>query len=576
MKQIITLMLSSIILSSCSFHYFGKTPSESGTYPVFTERDTIIGMLDSLRAGYDVTFYDLDLKINPEKKTLVGKVSIHFTALENLDKIRIDLFQNFIIDSMLLDGQPLSFRRNDRAVIVQLSSQMQQGTNHNMMIMYEGTPVEAARPPWEGGLVWKKDKNDNPWIGVACETEGPSIWFPCKDHPSDEPDSVRLRMSVPEGLKVVSNGRLKEHTSGKGEESYTWETHYPINPYNITFYAADFVHFSDTLNTPQGVLNLDYHVLPYNLDVARSHFRQTKEVISVFTDAFGPFPWIKEGFKLVESPFAGMEHQTAIAYGNGYRSNSIQGGDPIIIHEAAHEWWGNAVTVSDYSDIWLQEGFATYAEFIFVEHKLGHKKALEYFAWYLAPWIKNKLPVVGPTNVSYWDHRDNDVYHKGAMILHTIRNIISDDTLFFDIIKTFYHDYAVGAHPVTADFINLVENKTGRSWKTFFDVYLYQAATPFLEWDYTSFAVEEALASGIASGVPVLIAKWSRVPDDFVMPVRFLCTESKIPVIIEVTTKPLVYYLPKTIECNYIICNPEWSYFENKLSKDMTTRFLNY
>ena len=568
MKRHLCLLFFSVILSGCALHDFGHTPKKPGKYPVFTEKDTIKGMLDSLRAGYDVTFYNLDLKINPAEKTLGGNVAVYFTVVNRLNRFRFDLYRNMVIDSMLLDGKPLSYVRNDRAVTVITPEPLVKGSRHIVQVWYGGKPVEAIKPPWEGGMVWKTDMNGKPWIGVSCEYEGPCLWFPCKDHLSDEPDSVILKMTVPIGLQVVSNGLMKIHTVEKDYESYTWETHYPINPYNITFYAGDFVHFSDTMNTGRGVLHLNYHVLPYDLDKAEDHFKQAKEVIRVYTDAFGPYPWKKEGYKLVEAPFAGMEHQTAIAYGYAYKNSSFYGGDYIIIHETAHEWWGNAVTVSDFSDIWLQEGFATYSEFIFMEHKLGHANALERLG-FDALLINNRLPLVGPGQVSYWNYKDADVYYKGAMVLHTIRNIISDDALFFDILRTFYNDYAGGTHPSTNDFINLVEEKTGHSWKTFFDVYLYSTEVPKLIWYYTSFTPEQAEKQGVAPNKSLIIARWSGVPDDFTMPVKISSSGTNKTYVLNVTTAIKIFELPDIMKGELVRCNIERSYFKNVFTGDI-------
>ena len=487
MKRLLFILLAFLLLNGCAiirFPEFGKVPKNPGSYPKFTERDYLIGKLDEDRAGYDVTFYDLDLILDPDNKKLGGTVNIHFRALAELSKIRIDLYKNLDISSLKMSGQEIPFSRNDRAVIASLPDPLVIGRDYIIIVEYDGKPTNAKNPPWDGGVVWKKDENDNPWIGVTCETEGGSIWFPCKDHLSDEPDSVRLRMTVPAGLQVVSNGKMQSHTSNAGSETFTWSTNYPVNIYNMTFYAGKFEHFSDTMLTPQGILNLDYYVLPQNLEKAKKQFIQVKDIINLYARSFGPYPWINDGFRLVEAPFEGMEHQTAIAYGSSYSNRAWLGGDYVIIHEAAHEWWGNAVSVSDFADIWLQEGFATYSEMLFAEHKMGYDNSLLYARYFIAGSIKNKLPVVGPANVSYWNSRDNDVYNKGAMVLHTIRNVLNDSTLFFDILQTFYREHASSSHVTTADFIEVVERKTGTDWDKFFEAYLYRREVPVLYWYY--------------------------------------------------------------------------------------------
>ena len=533
----------------------------------------MVGQLDVYRAGYDVTFYDLNLYLDPNNKILGGKVAIHLRALEKLKTIRIDLNKNLYINGLKLSGNEISFLRNDGAVIASLPDTLVIGRNYILTVEYEGKPISAKNPPWSGGVVWKKDKDGNPWIGVTCETDGGSIWFPCKDHISDEPDSVRLRISVPAGLQVVSNGILESHTAKSGKETFTWSTHYPINIYNITFYAGKYEHFNDTMATEQGILNLDYYVLKENLEKAKEHFRQVKDVISFYSRSFGPYPWMKEGFKLVEAPFEGMEHQTAIAYGSGYSNLRRLGGDYIIVHETAHEWWGNAVTVSDFSDIWLQEGFATYSEMIFAEHKKGYDSSLLYARHWLAGWINNKLPVVGPPNVSYWDNKDNDVYNKGAMVLHTIRNVLNDSILFFDILQTFYREHAASSHVTTADFIEVVERKTGKEWDKFFEAYLYSREVPVLYWYFGSYSNDQESGTDVIKGVPFVVAKWTNVPEDFSMPVRLDCKDGDASVAIEVTTNPILFYLKDMTSCNQLICNKRLSYYRAVTDKSVLEEF---
>jgi aminopeptidase N len=565
MKRLLFIILALFLLNGCAFLRFpdfGKVPKNPGSYPRFGERDYLIGKLGENRAGYDVTFYDLNLILDPDKKKLGGTVNIHFKSLAELSNIRIDLYENLSIRSLKMSGQEIPFVRNDRAVIVSLPDPLVIGRDYIINVEYYGKPTSAKKPPWNGGVVWEKDENDNPWIGVACETEGGSIWFPCKDHLSDEPDSVRLRMTVPAGLQVVSNGIMQSHTSEPGRETFTWSTNYPVNIYNITFYAGKFEYFSDTMLTPQGILNLDYYVLPQNLEKAKKQFIQVKDIIKLYIKSFGPYPWIKEGFRLVESPFEGMELQTAIAYGSSYSNRSWLGGDYTIIHETAHEWWGNAVSISDFSDIWLQEGFATYSEMIFAEHKLGYDNSLLYARFFIAGSIKNKLPIVGPPDVNYWNTKDNDVYNKGAMVLHTIRNVLNDSTLFFDILQTFYREHAASSHVTTADFIEVVERKTGKDWDKFFEAYLYSREVPVLCWYYGSVNKNDCYGTIDRKAAPVVAAKWMNVPEGFSMPVEFYCKEENVSVRLEVTTKPALFYLEDMTICSKLICNKRLSYFD--------------
>ena len=320
-------------------------------------------------------------------------------------------------------------------------------------------------------------------------------------------------------------------------------------------------HIADTMSLSQGTLNLDYYVIPENLERAKEHFRQVKDVINIYSAAYGPYPWINEGFKLVEGPFEGMEHQTAIAYGSGYEDLPWLGGDYIIVHETAHEWWGNAVSVSDFSDIWLQEGFATYSELVFAEKKKGYDTALIYANYWLAATVKNRFPLVGPADVSYWDYKDGDVYGKGALILHTIRNILNDSTLFFDILQTYYSEHAAKSHVTTADFKEVVERKTGKNWDKFFEAYLYSRKVPMLKWYYGSYDFGRETGMETGYSVPFVAAKWINVPEGFSMPVTLNCKDSNLSETINVTTVARLYYLKKFRSCDQLSCNMKRSYF---------------
>ncbi|MFN8239456.1 MAG: M1 family metallopeptidase [Bacteroidales bacterium] len=575
--SILLLLPLLVLLNSCAalmgIHDFGEVPKKPGKYPAFREKDYLVGTLDEDRASYDVTYYDLNISIDPAKKLIGGDVSIYFRILTATDNMRIDLYRNLDIASIKLNGKELAFTRKDRAVYISLGQMMVTGDIGILNVRYSGKPVVARNPPWIGGMVWKEDKGKRPWIGVTCQTEGGSIWFPCKDHISDEPDSVRTTITVPTGLSVVSNGVLKGHVSNGATDTFTWATSYPINIYNITFYAGTFTEFSDTVNTKHGTVKLNYTVLDYNLEKAKTHFLQTKKVIKIYSELFGPYPWVNEGFRLVEAPYEGMEHQTAIAYGSGFQDYSFLGGDYIIVHEAAHEWWGNAVTVDDFSDIWLQEGFATYSEVLFVEKTLGYERSLRYAQYWLGSMINNKRPVVGPRDVSYWDHKDNDVYMKGAMILHTIRNAVGDSTIFFNILQTFYKEHAAGTHVTTDDFVEVVERMTGSEWDKFFEAYLYTRQIPVLKWFFGIYKPDPMKESLGRTSVPFVVAKWENVPDGFVMPVTINSyTAGKIrkeSSRIYVTTKAQVFFMENLNEADQVSCNAKSSYFRPELSKDI-------
>lgn len=511
-------MIALIILaSSCSLTGLNvkkKTPLNPGKYPVFTEADTLRGKNSEYRSGYDVTFYRITIDVNIDDKYIRGHVDIYFTALNDLDTIQIDLYRNMTVNNVMYQSDMLDFQRKYDAIFAAFRETVKQGTHGVLTVYYEGKPVKARKPPWEGGFVWKRDKNKNPWVGVSCELDGASLWWPLKDHLSDEPDSLEMNVAVPEGLFCVSNGRLTAHKKENNQEVFTWKTSYPINSYNATVYIGDYSHFTLTYPAKDTTYNLDFFVLPYHLDVAREHFKQAIGILRFYEDTFGEYPWWRDGYKLVESPYAGMEHQTAIAYGSDYKNCYGAGFDYIILHETAHEWWGNSVSAGDYAEIWLHEGFATYSEALYVEHTKGHDAYLNYLGFY-SMMIENKRPLIGPYDVNYWDYKDGDVYVKGALLLHTLRNAIGNDTTFFDIIKTFYNRYKYSI-TTTKNFIDLVAEKTGKDYQWLFDQYLYDRACPQLEWNYQY---------DYSIGSYEMRYRWKNVRDDFTLPV-LLQTES--------------------------------------------------
>lgn len=493
-----------------------ENPAKPGKYPRFGKEDYLHGTYGEFRKNNDVFFYELNIDVDIENKSLSGWVDMHFKALEDLQTIQIDLVKKLKITSIEQNGQSLKFDRDHRAVFVHLAASLSKGQTTVIRTYYEGVPDPAKRPPWKGGLDWSKTKSGDPWVGVACEGIGPSVWWPVKDHLLDEPDSVLMHITLPEGLFCVGNGRLQKREIDNGKETFTWKTSYNINTYNVTFYAAKYEHFQ--LPYPEGdtTYYLDFYVLPENLDTAKTHFKQSIEIIRYFEKIYGEYPWWRDGFKLVESPYAGMEHQTAIAYGNRYKNESEYNYDHIILHEAVHEWWGNSVSAYDYAEIWLHEGFATYSEALFLESVYGKKKYFDHLRFY-SYRINNKYPLIGPYDVNFWVKEDGDVYFKGALMLHTLRNVLNDDTLFFNIIKTFYDTNKYNT-ATTAGFIKLVKEKTGKDYGWFFDVYLYDRKCPRLDFSY--------MADLSGSG-NTLKYQWANVPDSFKVPIEITINGKK-------------------------------------------------
>ena len=475
-------------------------PKHASKYPKFSESTKLLGNQNTkYRNCFDATFYDLNIFVDDKNKYLKGKVEMYATALSDFDTLQVDLYANMKVNSIHLSsnssqkgeekkGEELSYLRKYGAVFVKMSHQIKAGEKFKLVVDYEGSPLISKKPPWIGGFVWEKDIEKKPWIGVACETEGASLWWPCKDVNNDEPDSVAINITVANDLVAVCNGHLLGKETNRNLTTYKWFVSYPINLYDVTLYVGNFKLLQDSLQSSVShkTLPFNHYVLVPNYEKAKAHLAQAKGQIAFYEKTFGEFPWYKDGYKLIESPYEGMEHQSAIAYGNGYK-NGYQPFDYIILHESAHEWWGNSVTAADFADVWLQEGFATYAEALYVESTQGKEAYLRYLLTYRL-FIANKWPVVGPVGLRYFDYRNSDCYQKGAWVLHTLRTQLNNDTIFFNILKSFQAKYRMKT-VTSQDFINLVNEKSKTDYSWFFNQYLYKRESPFLEyyWDETTF-----------------------------------------------------------------------------------------
>ncbi|SHF86924.1 Peptidase family M1 [Salegentibacter echinorum] len=450
----------------------------------YTEADSLRGSLRPERA-FDVQKYHLKLKVEPEKQFISGSNSISFIAEENLKTIQIDLFENMKVDSILQQGKKLDYNRKHNAVFIDLKEKIETDEKGEIQFYYSGNPIVAKNAPWDGGFVWDKDKNGDPWVGVAVQGTGASLWYPNKDHQSDEPEEVQLDIAVPNGLMNVSNGQfLGEKDLGNGFTEWSWKTVNPINNYNVMINIANYEHFHDTYKN----LDLDYYVLPYNLEKAKKQFAEVKDIMACFYEKMGPYPFEEDGFKLVETPYLGMEHQSAVAYGNeymmGYKGTDLSGTgiglkwDFIIIHESGHEWYGNSITAKDIADMWVHEGFTSYTESIYIECRWGKDDALEYLKG-LRDNIENKETVIGDYGVNA--EGSGDMYYKGSNLLNTIRSIYNDDGLWWNTLRdytaTFKHQL-VNTQQVE-DFFN---HATKVDLQPVFDQYLRHTDLPKLEF----------------------------------------------------------------------------------------------
>lgn len=452
-----------------------------------TRAEILKGGLGPMRTCFDVTSYHLDVRIDPEKKSLIGSSKITFNTVTDFTKMQVDLWSNLGISKITFDDQAeAKYTREFGAVFVELPEEVKAGSTHSVTVYYSGNPIVARRPPWDGGISWEHDTEGNPWVVVTCEETGASVWWPNKEHASDRADNVTISITTPPGLEDVSNGRLKARTVlPDGWVRYDWYVSYPIDNYCVTFNIGKFAHFSDNYVSKDGqALTLDYYVMPENLAKAKEQFKQVKKMLGSFEKYFGDYPFPRDGYKLVESPHTGMEHQSCVAYGNhyadGYRGRaSSEAGlkfDFIIVHESAHEWWGNNVTASDVGDMWIHESFGAYAESLFVEDQFGHAEALRYIN-NKKPNVRNLHPIINEYGV--YRQSDGDQYDKGQLVLNTLRSVLDDDALWFSILRglqvTFGHK-TVSASEV----FGYINKRSGKDLSYFFDQYFKHTGVPTL------------------------------------------------------------------------------------------------
>jgi len=489
--------------------------------PVYTRKDSLRGSLNEYRNCYDIVFYDLYVKIIPLIRTIKGKNEITFKTLKTTDVIQVDLQKNLEIEAILWKNKKLKYSREYDAVFINFPEKLNENDIHKILIIYKGKPIKAKNPPWEGGFVWKKDEENKLFVGVACEYLGASSWWPVKDYLGDEPDSMQINIEVPSNYYAISNGQLIDTQKNKGNVIYKYKIHYPINNYNVTFYMGKYLVTYDTLNSNNQKILLKYYTLPYNKDKFTNYFKQSKIVLNTFIKIFGDYPFILDGYGLVESPYSGMEHQTVIAYGNKiiqhYNNNNdkIVNYDQIIIHETAHEWWGNAISASDMADIWLHEGFATFSELLFYENVSNKKDYLKELIK-IINYIYNLWPVVGNYEVNENTFITNDVYNKGAVILHNLRCIINDDKVFYNMLKQFYQTFKYKTIN-TDTFKNFVNRFSGKNLNAYFKKFLYQTDIPQLKYKFK--VINDTLN---------LYYQWNNVEEGFQMPFSIFTDNGKI------------------------------------------------
>jgi len=474
-----------IILALLTF----PLPDSPGQAPIFTRQDTLRGSITPERSWWDLTYYHLDIVVNPSDSTIKGSNTAMYKVLEPYGKMQIDLQPPMNISKITLGGKELRFTRDGNVFWIEVDQPQEKGKIYSIQIEYGGKPVVAKRPPWDGGVTWKKNSKGLPFIANSNQGEGASMWWPCKDHMYDEPDSMMISVNVPGNLMDVSNGRLRNIEKKKnGTKTYNWFVANPINNYGVNINIGDYAHFSEIFKGEMGELDCDYYVLKENLDKAKVQFRQASMMLKAFEHWFGPYPFYEDGYKLVEAPYLGMEHQSSVTYGNGftngYRGTDLSSSgwglkfDFIIIHESGHEWFANNITYEDIADMWVHESFTNYSEGLYVEYYYGKEAGADYIRGSRMN-IRNDRPVVGLYNVNY--SGSGDMYYKGGSMLHTLRQIVNDDEKWRQILRglnrDFYHQVVKGSQ-----IENYLSEKTGMNLGPFFNQYLRDVRIPVLEY----------------------------------------------------------------------------------------------
>ena len=506
MKNIKQIILIYLLTVSTSVIY--------GQNMKFTHQDTLRGTITQERNWWDLSYYHLSVNVNPSDSSLKGQNTIIYKVLSSYQRMQIDLQEPMQISKASQDGKSLIFKRDGNAYFIDLIKKQIPRNFNEIIIDFEGKPQISKRPPWSGGLSWKRDINNNPLIVTTCQGDGASLWWPCKDHQYDEPDSTLITVTVPKNLTDVSNGRLRSVISNSDHtKTFNWFVSSPINNYCINLNVGDYVNFGEKYNGEKGMLDCNYYVLSYNLDKAKIQFKEVKRMLDALEYWFGPYPFYEDSYKLVEVPYPGMEHQSSVTYGNDYKNGYKQTDesntgwgfkfDFIIVHESAHEWFGNSITSKDVADMWIHEAFGAYSESLFLNFHFGKQACSEYVIGTRAK-IRNDRPIIGPYNVN--TEGSHDMYYKGANILHTLRQVVDNDEKFKSMIRglssTFYHQTVT-----TQQVEKYLADAVGLELTPFFNQYLRDTRIPVFEYTLDK---------------NQLRYRWNKCVDGFNMPLKIL------------------------------------------------------
>jgi aminopeptidase N len=506
-RRVFALLLCGFLSAHPAAQSSAPSPAPAPALHPPTRTDVLRGDYGRYRANNDLLSYRLDVRVDPERKFLTGTNTVRFKMLADDTRIQLDLYENLAIDEIRLGATVLEYERELNSFFVQFPFTLKAGKTYAIDVRYSGSPREQGR---FGGLAFRKDSEGRHWINTACEGEGASVWWPNKDQWRDEVEEMELRVAVPNDLVDVSNGKFVGKTDlGDGYTRWDWHIQYPINNYNVSLNIGNYTHFSDRL----GDLPLDFYVLPGSLDKAKVQFAQARPMVEAFQRFFGEYPFKKDGYKLIEVPYSGMEHQSAVTYGNRFANGYLEKDwtgvgistkfDFIIIHESGHEWFGNAISAADVSDMWIHEGWTTYLEDLYVEHMFGREDALKYINGYRSK-VRNREPIITQRGI----HRSpsQDMYFKGALFLHTLRSVVDDDERWWKLLRELFQQFKY-QNIMTEDLVQFFNARLGRNLTPIFDQYLRRAALPTLE-----------LAFNEKDGT--LAYRWDAAERSFAMPIK--------------------------------------------------------
>ncbi|NRA48429.1 MAG: M1 family metallopeptidase [Phaeodactylibacter sp.] len=486
----------------------------------FGRQDTLRGSITPEREWWDLTYYHLDIKVDPGQRTINGKNTVQYRVLNNGVRMQIDLQPPMKLHSASQGGVPLSFEQDENVYYIDMPKGLEEGQVYELELEYGGKPRVAIRAPWDGGLSWDEDEAGNPFVATSCQGDGASMWWPCKDHMYDEPDSMLISVAVPDSLVEVSNGKLRGiGPSADGYHTYHWYVDNPINNYGVNVNIGDYVHWAENYPGEKGALGCDYYVLRGNLEKAKKQFKQVPMMLEAFEHWFGPYPFYEDGFKLVEVPYLGMEHQSSVTYGNKYQNGYLgmdlsgtgwgQKFDFIIIHEAGHEWFANNITYKDIADMWVHEGFTAYSENLYLDFHYGKVASAAYVIG-TRKAIMNDRPVIGKYNVNHAG--SSDMYYKGSNMLHTIRTLINDDEKWRSILRGLNRDFYHQTVKTQQIEQYLIEH-TGLDLQPVFDQYLRDIRIPVLACKWKN---------------GQLLYRWEEAIEGFNMPVKVLYDDKPI------------------------------------------------